>query len=300
MMSTFKTIFWVAVPFLLACHFNQVLSQDSLRVLIITAHPDEAEEYAGGTIALFSRNGAAVKVACLSNGDVGHWTMSKEALARRRRAEALAAARILGIASYEILDNHDGELLPDIALRKQVVRIIRDWRPDIVITFLEMFGGGHADNMAVAQTVRQSAGLSLAPLFLPGIPALIKKPLFLVIRDYYSKSFAHMPDFVIPVDQVIDLKYKSFSAHASQFFEFAPWQRGILDEVPREEKKQRIFLEKYWGEFSAISNNMRQWLNSWYGEDLAAKFNYAEEFEYASYSRRLTQDEIIKFFPMLK
>jgi len=277
-----------------------VRSQDSLRVLLITAHPDEAEEYAGGTIALFSSAGAAVKVACLSNGDVGHWKMSKEALAARRKKEALTAAKILGIAEYEILDHHDGELEANIELRKEVVRILRHWQPDVVITFLEMFGGGHADNMAVAKTVRESAGLSLAPLFLPQIPALNKKPVFLVMRDYYSKSFTHKADFVIPIDDVIDLKYQSFAAHASQFFEFAPWQRGLLDEVPQDKNEQRHFLEKYWGEFSAISNGMRAWLSDWFGTDRALRYKYAEEFEYASNSRRLDKDEILKLFPMLK
>lgn len=298
-MHYFKFIL-TPVVFLLAFNFNHLYAQDSLRVLIITAHPDEAEEYAGGTIALFSQEGAAVKVASLSNGDVGHWSMTKEALAVRRKQEALAAAKILGISSYEILDNHDGELMPDISLRKQVVRIIRTWQPDVVITFLEMFGGGHTDNMAVAQTVRQSAGLSLAPLFLPEIPVLTKKPVFLVMRDYYSKSFPHKPDFVIPIDKVIDLKYKSFAAHASQFFEFAPWQRGLLAEVPKEENQQRAFLEKYWGEFSSINAEMRNWLKDWYGDVKAKQFKYAEEFEYASNSRRLNSEDILKLFPMLK
>jgi N-acetylglucosamine malate deacetylase 1 len=76
---------------------HSLIAQDSLRVLIIVAHPDEAEEYAGGTAALYSKTGAAVKFASLTNGDVGHWTMTKEALAERRKAEALAAAKILGV-----------------------------------------------------------------------------------------------------------------------------------------------------------------------------------------------------------
>lgn len=300
-MFCFKYLFLMQIAmFLLILYVKPISAQDSLRVLIITAHPDEAEEYAGGTIALFSKSGAAVKVASLSNGDVGHWRMTKEDLAVRRKNEALAAGKILGISSYEILDNHDGELMPDIALRKEVVRIIREWQPDVVITFLEMFAGGHADNMAVAQTVRQGAGLSLAPLFLPEVPVLTKKPVFLVMRDYYSKSFPHKPDFVIPIDKVIELKYKSFAAHASQFFEFAPWQRGLLEEVPKEEKEQRAYFEKYWGEFSTISAEMRNWLAEWYGQAIAEQFTYAEEFEYASNSRHLNREEIIKLFPMLK
>lgn len=275
-----------------------VFSQDNIRVLVIMAHPDEAEEYAGGSIALFSKYGDSIRIASLTNGDVGHWTMTKEALAERRKNEANAAGKILG-ATYEILNHHDGELEATISLRKEVVRIIREWKPDIVISFLQMFGGGHPDNMVVAKTVQESAGLSMAPLFLPEIPALTRKPVFLVVRDYFSKSFAHQPDIVIPIDKTLDLKLESFSAHASQFFEFAPFQKGILDEVPKDEAGRKPFFEKYWGEFSAINPAMRKWLISWFGESIASSFNYAEEFEFAPYSRRPLSEELLKLFPML-
>src|SRR5262245_692343 len=76
--------------------------QKPLRILVIKAHPDEAEEYAGGMAALYAQAGHEVKFVSLTNGDVGHWQMTKEALAERRKKEALNAAAILGV-KYEIL-----------------------------------------------------------------------------------------------------------------------------------------------------------------------------------------------------
>ena len=276
-----------------------LLAQEPLNVIIIKAHPDEAEEYAGGTAALLSMAGHNVKFLSLTNGDVGHWKMSKKELAKRRAMEANEAAKILGV-TYEIFDYHDGELESNIELRKKVVRVIRNWEANVIISFKPMFGGGHPDNMAAARTVQEGAGLSQAPLFLPEVPVLKTKPFFLFIRDYYSKSFPHQPDIVISIDKTIDLKLSSFDAHASQFYEFAPYQRGILHEVPEDEAGKISFLHKYWGEFSAISKEMRDWLINWYGKDKGQTFKYAEEFEIAPFSRKPSKEELLKLFPVLQ
>ena len=296
-MNNKQIILMICVLSLLLC--LNVIAQESLNIIIIKAHPDEAEEYAGGTAALLVEAGHKVKFLSLTNGDVGHWNMSKKEIAKRRAGEAAEAAKRLGV-TYEILDHHDGELESNVALRKEVVRAIREWRANVVITFKPMFGGGHPDNMAAARTVQEGAGLSQAPLFLPDVPVLDTKPFFLYMRDYYSKSFPHEPDLVIPIDDTIDKKLSSFDAHASQFYEFAPYQRGILNEVPDSEEGKTAFLHKYWGEFSDISTEMRKWLINWYGKEKGSTFIYGEEFEIAPFSRKPSKDELLKLFPILK
>ncbi len=283
--------------FFLMCHALD--AQDAFNIIIIKAHPDEAEEYAGGTAALLARAGHKVKFLSLTNGDVGHWKMSKDALARRRAAEANKAAKILGV-TYEIFDYHDGELENNIELRKRVVRAIREWQAKLIISFKPMFGGGHPDNMAAARTVQEGAGLSQAPLFLPEVPVLKTQPIFLYMRDYYSKTFPHKPDLVIPIDQTIAEKLLSFDAHASQFYEFAPYQRGMLDKVPQNDEQKTAYLHKYWGEFSHISAEMREWLINWFGEEKGMSFTYGEEFEVAPFSRRPLKEELLKLFPILQ
>src|SRR5271169_5790545 len=98
-------------------------AQTPIRVIAIGAHPDDCDILAGGTGAKFAALGNKVKFLSVTNGDAGHQTMGGGALAKRRRAEALESARRLGI-EYEVLDNHDGELLPTVEVRKQIIRRI--------------------------------------------------------------------------------------------------------------------------------------------------------------------------------
>ena len=93
-----------------------MLAQEGpLRVIAFGAHPDDCDIRAAGTAAKFRALGAAVKFVSVTNGDAGHQSMGGGALAKRRRGEAEESGRRLGI-TYEVLDNHDGELLPTIAV----------------------------------------------------------------------------------------------------------------------------------------------------------------------------------------
>ena len=110
-----------------------LLAQDGkLRVIAFGAHPDDCDIRAGGTAAKFHALGYAVKFVSVTNGDAGHQSEGGGALAKRRRAEAEESGRRLGI-TYEVLDNHDGELLPTINVREQIIRQIRQWKADIVL-----------------------------------------------------------------------------------------------------------------------------------------------------------------------
>src|SRR5947209_14403682 len=100
------------------------MADGSLRLLIIGAHPDDADYHAGGTAALYRAAGHVVKMVSLTNGDAGHHEQPGPELARRRRREAGAAGAVIG-ADYDLFDNHDGELLPTLDNRRQVIRLIR-------------------------------------------------------------------------------------------------------------------------------------------------------------------------------
>ncbi|MEP2595416.1 MAG: PIG-L family deacetylase, partial [Kangiellaceae bacterium] len=100
---------------------------DRIRVIAIFAHPDDGDAKMGGTAALLAEMGYAVKFVAITNGDAGHQTQGGGALGKRRRAEAEESARRLGIDEYKVLDNHDGELMPELHVRQQVIREIRNW-----------------------------------------------------------------------------------------------------------------------------------------------------------------------------
>src|SRR5204862_7400728 len=88
------------------------------RGIAFGAHPDDCDIRAAGTAAKFAQMGHLVKFVSVTNGDAGHPTEGGGALAKRRRLEAKESARRLGI-EYEVLDNHDGELLPNLDVRLQ-------------------------------------------------------------------------------------------------------------------------------------------------------------------------------------
>ena len=103
-----------------------------LRIIAFGAHPDDCEIKAGGVGALWEARGDHVKLVSVTNGDIGHWRMAGGPLANRRREEARRAGEILGTTS-EVLDIHDGEVMPTLENRKAIVRLIREWGADIVL-----------------------------------------------------------------------------------------------------------------------------------------------------------------------
>ncbi len=131
------------------------LSQNKLKVIVIFAHPDEGEIYAGGITALYTNLGHEVKFISLTNGDAGHYSMKPEDLAKRRYKEGMKAKEILGLSAYEILDYHDGILENTEEVQEKVARSIREWAADIVFTFYPA-KGGHNDNMNAGWIVREA------------------------------------------------------------------------------------------------------------------------------------------------
>src|SRR5713101_7643420 len=91
-----------------------------VRVIAFGAHPDDCDLDAGGLAAKFAALGHKVKFVSLTNGDAGHQSEGGGPLAMRRRAEAQEAGRRIGI-EYEVLENHDGRLLPTLDVRDQVI-----------------------------------------------------------------------------------------------------------------------------------------------------------------------------------
>src|SRR5947208_13544937 len=122
-----------ALSLLMLC-ITFVHAQDSskIRIIMIGAHPDDCDQEGGGTAILFAKMGYAVKFVSVTNGDAGHQTMKGAALAKRRFAEAQEAGKRFGV-TYDVLDNHDGMLMPTLDVRLQIIKKIRQWDADVVM-----------------------------------------------------------------------------------------------------------------------------------------------------------------------
>src|SRR5437879_10971709 len=147
-----------------------------LRVLCFGAHPDDCELRAGGVAALWAALGHHVEFVSVTNGDIGHWRDAGGPLARRRKAEVEAAAKRLGIHT-EVLDIHDGELLPTLENRRTITRLIREWRADIIMSHRP--NDYHPDHRYTGVLVQDSAYMVAVPFFCPDAPPLKNNPVFL-------------------------------------------------------------------------------------------------------------------------
>ena len=127
------------------------------RVMVIVAHPDDADFGPAGTIAAWTRAGTVAHLVCCTSGDQGgdDARLDPLELARTREAEQRAAARHVGYEAVTFLHRPDGALQNDLALREQLVTLIRAFRPDAVVTmdptvFLVRDFIQHTDHRAAA------------------------------------------------------------------------------------------------------------------------------------------------------
>jgi N-acetylglucosamine malate deacetylase 1 len=262
-----------------------------LRIVVFGAHPDDAEIRAGGCGILWAAQGHHVKLVSVTNGDIGHTRMCGKPLAERRTAEVQAAAKVLGITA-QVLDNHDGELMPTLENRRTITRVIRGWNADLVIAHRP--NDYHPDHRYVGVLVQDSAFMVTVPFFCPDTPYLQNNPVFLYCYDTFQKPAPFRPDIVVSIDDVIEKKLQMLDAHTSQMYEWLPYVAGTLDQVPADPKARLDWLRK--GLSRTVSEPVRQALRQWYGAQ-ADSIRNAETFELCEYGRRPSDDELRKLFP---
>lgn len=268
--------------------------QTPVNVIVFGAHPDDCDIDAGGTAILFAKMGHNVKFVSLTNGDAGHHEKGGGALAKIRIAEAIEAGKRFGV-EYEVLDNHDGELMPTLENRLKVIRRIREWNADIVIA--PRPNDYHPDHRYTGILIQDAAYMVIVPNVAPEVPPLKKNPVFLYSADGFQKPNPFAPDIAVRIDDVIDQKIYAMSAHKSQFFEWLPWTMGILDQVPTGEKERLEWLGKTWRSYMD-NKAVKDRLTKWYG-DKATSVKYAEGFEICEYGKQPSDEEIKQLFPML-
>src|SRR5262245_24502274 len=168
-----------------------------LRIIAFGAHPDDCELKVAGTAAKWSALGHHVKFVSVTNGDVGHWGSAGGPLAQRRTAEVKRCAQILNIQS-EVLDVHDGELLPTLENRRTITRLIREWKADIVLSHRP--NDYHPDHRNVGLLVQDAAYMVTVPFLCPDVPYLTKNPVFLFYQDRFQKPNPFEADVAVSID----------------------------------------------------------------------------------------------------
>ena len=273
-------------------------ADNKLRIIVFGAHPDDAEYKAGGTAAKWVKLGHHVKLVSVTNGDIGHWKMAGGPLALRRKAEVKAAAKILGVTS-EVLDIHDGELLPTLENRKTITRLIREWNADIVIAHRPW--DYHPDHRYVGVLVQDAAFMVTVPFFCPDVAPLKKNPVFLYSSDGFQKPYPFVPDVAVSVDDVFDIKLAAIHELPSQAYEGgANGSEEQVRAIPPESNPvaRKAWLKENWSRRqSAEASRHRELLVRLYGEEAGRAVKYAETFELCEYGSRPNRDELKRLFP---
>jgi len=267
-----------------------------MRIIAFGAHPDDCEIRAAGVAAMWAAKGHKVKFVSTTNGDIGHWKMAGGPLAQRRAAEVQAAAKILGIQT-EVLDNHDGELMPTLENRKTIVRLIREQKADVVLA--PRTNDYHPDHRYTGVLVQDAAFMVICPFFCPDVPHLPSNPVFLYYSDRFQKPNPFDPDVVVSIDSVIDQKLDALVELESQFVEGCV--SGNESMIPKNEAEraaahQRV-RESFRGRFAATANQYRDKLIELYGQEQGKKVRYAEAFEVCEYGRQPSASDLREIFP---
>ncbi len=265
-----------------------------LRVLAIGAHPDDCELKTGGTSALWAEQGASVMFLSLTNGDAGHHEIGGGPLARRRKRESNRAAEVLGVQT-RTLDNHDGELSPNTEVRKAVVKAIREWRADIVLTCRP--NDYHPDHRYTSQIVQDAAYVVRVPNYCQDTPALKKDPAFFYVSDGFHKPCPFEATVSVDIDPVIGKKFRALHTMDSQMYEWLPWIEGCLEDVPDGDAERLAWLPTFMKGFFEDPETFRALLAERYGSKRAAGVKYSESFELCEYGRRPSRDEVWELFP---
>ena len=269
-----------------------------LRIICFGAHPDDAEYKSGGTAAMWAQQGHHVKLVSVTNGDIGHWQMAGGPLAKRRTAESGEVAKRLGVVS-QVLDIHDGELMPTLENRRAITRLIREWNADIVIAHRPW--DYHPDHRYVGVLVQDAAYMVAVPFFCPDVPPLKKNPVFLYSSDGFKKPYPFEADIVVAVDDVFELKVDALLALESQTFEGgALGSADIAASRPpvSQPELRRAWLRERWDRRQGNeAKKFRDELTRWYGKEEGGTVKYAEAFEICEYGRQPKEAEIRKLFP---
>jgi LmbE family N-acetylglucosaminyl deacetylase len=245
-----------------------------LRILIIGAHPDDAEFKAGGSAALWRAGGHIVKMVSVTDGSAGHHVMPGPMLAQRRRAEAAAAGAVIG-AEYEVLPFPDGRLQPTLEVRDAVIRLIRRLRQD-------------------------AAFIVTVPAVCPDVPHLTENPVFAHLSDHFTRPYPFAPAVAVDITPVVETPADMLACHVSQVYEWLPHNLGFAGEVPADPAARRAWLGGWYRQMvRPLADRHRELVVRTYGPDLGSRIQYIEAFEPGEYGRPLDAAAIKRLFPFV-
>jgi len=266
-----------------------------MKILMIGAHQDDNEFRCGGLADKYVKMGHEVRFLSLCNGCGGHHIMSPEETVQRRAKESAAVSELLKI-QYDVWNIDDCTLMADLETRNRLVRYIREFSPNLVITHRP--NDYHADHRAAGQLVQDASYLLIVPHTCPDTPAMTKMPVIMYNEDKFTNP-EFRADFVFDMDDEIDTKLAIANLNVSQVYEWLPYTYG--ENVPESEAERYEWLKGmeitsettdeeisaatrgYAVQFAETAARFRKELINRYGNEKGSKIRYAEAYELCEY-----------------
>ena len=255
-----------------------------MRYLAIGAHPDDCDLIFGGTALKLIAAGHEVMFVSVTDGRMGHHIMTPEQTVARRIKEAEAAGKALGLVDYKVLSHPDGDLVPTLEIRKELIGIIRQFAPDMVLSHRTC--DYHPDHRAAGQLATDATFLIGVPHYCQEYAIPENRPVFAFAYDNFTHPEPFRIDAAVDVTEIIDRKLAAADKHVSQFYEWLPFDMKLeIFDPETTPLEQRIeFLKKH---FAARDRAVAKLA-------AAAGFStgeFAEVFELSEYGRQVTVEE---------
>lgn len=265
----------------------------TIRVLVLGAHPDDAEVAAGGLVVRHCRLGSRVRLVSVTDGRSGHHEIAADELVRIRRAEARLAGERVG-ADYDVWHFPDGQLEPTLAVRSAIIREIRQFAPDLVLTHRPH--DYHPDHRAVGVAVQDAAYMVTVPHICPETPALSRDPVVAYMGDLFTRPNPLRPDVLLDVSHEFDLAVQMAACHQSQFFQWLPYHDGQLDQVPADKGHRHEWLAARFRKLHQCRREHFQTAIVARGQKLD-ELTAIEAYEISEYARQVDAQRLAELFP---
>ena len=204
----------------------------------------------------WAKLGHHVKLVSATNGDIGHWQIGGRSARAAQKERSAAVAQKLGVTN-EVLDIHDGEIMPTLENRRMITRLIRQWNADVVIT--NRPNDYHPDHRYTSILVQDSAYMVGVPFFTPDVPPLKRNPVFLYTSDRFQRPNPFRADVAVGIDEVIEPTLDALLLMESQIHEGgADGNAGLFpaDETGRQRRREEV-RRTLAGRYAAQANSYR-------------------------------------------
>ena len=264
------------------------------KVLSIGAHQDDADTSSGGLLKKLADRGWEVRMLSLTDGSRGtlHKELAGPALAEIRAKEAAASGKFFG-GRYDSWDIEDTRLTDSLENRERLIRYIREFAPDLIIT--NRPNDYHPDHRNAALLVQDASYLLTVPFCCPDVPNLERCPVMLYWHDSFQKPYPFRADVVVPIDGQWQTVAEAAACHESQYFDWLCWP-DAMEKVtwPRDRQKQDL-KERFGRMFERFRREYAAEVVEKFGE-AAEDIRYIEVFEICEYG----EEPSAEFLQMLE